>query len=107
MERHIQRDEKENNEEFKLLLHLLDFLSHIYGENVKHGVGVFLHTAINVQNIGKKKYGRLLASLNEIGNQSTYDYVKFNNWTHVWEGIFTLQKLAHKLCIRLHLFKFN
>ena len=107
MERHIQRDEKENKEEFKLLLHLLDFLSHIYGEDVKHGVGVFLHTAINVQNIGDWRFKKLRASLNEIGNQSTYDYVKFNYWTHVWEGIFTLQKLAHKLCIRLHLFKFN
>ena len=46
-------------------------------EDVKHGVGVFLHTAINVQNIGDWRFKKLRASLNEIGNQSTYDYVKF------------------------------
>ena len=38
------RDRTENNEELELILHLLDFLSHIYGEDVKHGVGVLIQT---------------------------------------------------------------
>ena len=68
MERQILRDEKENNGEFRLILHLLDFLSHIYGEDVKHGVGVLLHTLANVQNINKPKYKKLVDKFKEIGN---------------------------------------
>ena len=41
----------ENNEELELILHLLDFLSHIYGEDVKHGVGVLIQTLANVKKI--------------------------------------------------------
>ena len=49
------RDQAENHEELELILHFLDFLSHIYGEDVKHGVGVLIQTLANVKKIAEKK----------------------------------------------------
>ena len=68
MERHILRDQAENNEELELILHLLDFLSHIYGEDVKHGVGVLIQTLANVKKINIYKYRKLVDKFYEIGN---------------------------------------
>ena len=67
MERHILRDQTENNEQLELILHLLDFLSHIYGEDVKHGVGVLIQTLANVKNINKPKYRILKNKHSELG----------------------------------------
>ena len=61
------RDQAENHEELELILHFLDFLSHIYGEDVKHGVGVLIQTLANVKNINKPKYRKTYDKYLELG----------------------------------------
>ena len=89
------RDQTENKEQLELILHLLDFLSHIYGEDVKHGVGVLIQTQENVKNINKPKYRKAYDKYIELGKIQIHKLLALS--TRVLLRILMLREIRPKI----------